>query len=114
MSARDAAAFGAVANAVERDAVAILTDDDAAAFAEDADFSRDDAETYASETLSKTFPEKDERDHALRRALACVALPAALARAAAEDDTASGRDVTGASPVPSLPPVVVDLVHDEL
>ena len=114
VSARDAAAFGAVANAVERDAVAILTDDDAAAFAEDADFSRDDAETYASETLSKTFPEKDERDHALRRALACVALPAALARAAAEDDTASGRDVTGASPVPSLPPVVVDLVHDEL
>ena len=50
----------------------------------------------------------------MRRALACVALPAALARAAAEDDTASGRDVTGASPVPSLPPVVVDLVHDEL
>jgi len=113
VSARDAAAFGAVANAVERDAMAILTDD-AAAFAEDAEVSRD-AETNASETLSKkTFPEKDERDHALRRALACVALPAALARAAAEDDTASGRDVTGASPVPSLPPVVVDLVHDEL
>ena len=116
VSARDAAAFGAVANAVERDAIAILTDD-AAAFAEDAEVSRD-AEPNASETLSKTFPEKekkkDERDHALRRALACVALPAALARAAAEDDTASGRDVTGASPVPSLPPVVVDLVHDEL
>ena len=69
VSARDAAAFGAVANAVERDATAILTDD-AAAFAEDAEVSRD-AEPNASETLSKTFPEKKKKK--TRGTTRCVA-----------------------------------------
>jgi hypothetical protein len=101
---RDAAAFDEIADAVARDARDIVDEFGVASggvngFREDLS---DENETRFGSA-----------DPALRRALACVALPAALARAAAEDDTASGRDERGCSRIPSLPPIVVDLVHDE-
>jgi hypothetical protein len=101
---RDAAAFDEIADAVARDARDIVDEFGVASggvngFREDLS---DENETHFGSA-----------DPALRRALACVALPAALARAAAEDDTASGRDERGCSRIPSLPPIVVDLVHDE-
>ena len=101
---RDAAAFDEITDAVARDARDIVDEFGVASggvngFREDLS---DENETHFGSA-----------DPALRRALACVALPAALARAAAEDDTASGRDERGCSRIPSLPPFVVDLVHDE-
>ena len=118
-SDRDQAAFDAVAAAVARDTRTIVfaderSEDEVEDEDEDVETARRDARRYASERArgEENAPSVIMTDGALRRALACVALPAALARAAAEDDAASGRDATGASPVPSLPPVVLDLVHD--
>ena len=101
---RDAAAFDEIADAVARDARDIV---DEFGVASSEGFREDLSDENGNETRFGSA------DPALRRALACVALPAALARGAAEDDTACGRDERGCSPVPSLPPIVVDLVHDE-
>ena len=109
-STLDAKAFDAVARAVARDARTVA--DDAAR--EDGRLEDEAAaETVQTRRGSARARDAPSEDSALRRALACVALPAALARAAAEEDAASGRDAKGASPAPSLPPVVLDLVHDE-
>jgi hypothetical protein len=102
---RDAAAFDEIADAVARDARDIV-DEFGVVSASGVNGFREDLSDENETRFGSADP-------ALRRALACVALPAALARAAAEDDTASGRDERGCSRIPSLPPIVVDLVHDE-